>query len=345
MLFFPLLQNPFYTDPPLPQPSLVLKGTAIPCAIEELPRHGETKKATVFSPDGSITFVKNGVRTTLPPVAENNSPAYAILFGTDGSYAIGRTGNTSTMAGDVLEYPLWHIRYRETEQPVGNLLSVAAYRDRMNYVAVTGNLRGYGGTGDAPEILLIQNGMKSHFGWGSPLKVWSLTQMLVDIKLDSTTITPDAWGQLSYLRYYGDGRAMEIGRFEFLGTQPDRTVIVKRAGILAFWRAGRFTAMHRLPKGWQALAVNTRGDVLLGRGNAKPWEEGQRSLASNWDFGIVRDGTFRKLHIPKEEKPLAVGTGTVWAFGEDLSFNFGAKGKYDSRPYRITMKSRRETGT
>ncbi|RYG38149.1 hypothetical protein EON81_04460 [bacterium] len=321
--------------PPLPSAKAIRFGKAIPCTVEDA-RLAEPAHPNFIPLSEGVTRVRRGNRWIDMKPADSTDEVKKLLFGVDGSIALERG---RTYAGSYFEEPMStrtaYIREGESERSIGPFVHFAWYRDRKNYVAYDGDQGegNYGRMGTTlPKFFRVLDGEKEELGPGTPVRVWDPYHILaVTLNgFDEDRPSPGSFPG-TFLRYARKGRTDEIGDFNYLGSTPERRIFLAQPGVVAIWRDGRFSAVHRLPAGWQGLASNPRGDVLLGSGLDKP--------DTRYSFAILCGGAMRRLTIPDVARLNQKRVRAVRDFRDDRSFVFTASWTYDSLAFRVKSRN------
>jgi hypothetical protein len=334
-------------------PTAVPVGLASPVeyAIREVPA---PKGNVTRHEDGSLTLRIGSRAVRLRGNAEYPQVSGAVV-GRDGSILIHRyaPGESWAAADAILKGG------RETAPVVG----VAFYWDAANYVgSYVPDVGPLGMSYSASRTIAAVAGRRVDLGWGSPVKAWSPTEVLASVTVDVKD-QPSGYDQTdaSFLRLFRGGRTYEIGRFEFVGALPDRTLVLRRTGEIATWRDGRFLSVRRLPAQWEAAWVNGRGDVLCRKWPPLPkidFEQMAKEKRSPddivkamnqvqrvagdaervWDMGLLRGATLTPISFERPKGSERLFWRDSQALADDGRFRFSAFFGPEEHFYEIRPK-------
>jgi hypothetical protein len=227
------------------------------------------------------------------------TPEYEVVLnvrvGRDGSLAITRRSEGEMYS--VNDF----IRVKKKERLVeidGHEAWITDYVGARNY---TGYYYASLGVGQYPEsaptAFRVTEGRLRKYGDGLPLQSWSNGDLLVRVPVDGRGRPAGAQSTVAtLLRMYSGSRRYEIGRFDFVGSSPDGTLILSSRDELVRWRNGRFLGRVRLPSEWRPIRVNRHGDVLLRRAPAGAPDLAREAL---WEAAILRAGKLHRLQFSR----------------------------------------------
>ena len=328
-----LVQAPLKA-PALPKTAPAVIGRRIDCRVIE------TRVRRRWKEEGNdtIAFLRNGRRTFKPlPGYER---AGIIALGSDQSVAIlySSTSGLSWTFGQSIYY-----RGRLAPIKVGQYFAgVDKYVDRNNY-AGSYMVKDQGAdrfTLCAPTAYVVQAGKATVLGPGTPVAWMYGHDVLASVPVDRFDApSGDEFAVAAFLLDYQGGAAYDLGRLKFLGRKADGALILSKddesSHRLFEWKAGRFSPLCELPKGWTPVLANHKGEVFARFETPRDGTDD-----SGWRTALLQGLTLHPLRFqrPSKSKRLLWGE-TAW-FGDDDAVVFHAYFGAVDRDYKMIPRRR-----